>query len=105
MIVAAMWYFGFGPGQAGGPPGSTVADLSGNANAESETFFVRSGWQIHWETEGERFEYAIEGDRSIGTVISQDGPGSGITSPVPAGNFRIIVRADGPWRIQVIQGD
>lgn len=106
VLVAALGYwFLAGPGRAGGPPGSVLADLAGEGDALSDSFFARRGWQIEWETSGTHFAYTIRGDVEFGQVINQNGPGNGITSPVPTGTFRIQVSAEGPWSIKVIQGD
>ena len=89
----------------GGGPGSTLVALSGNGNKVSEDFYARRGWSIEWENTGQYFSYTIHGDVEFGQVITQNGPGSGITSPVPVGTFSIEVVAQGPWSIKVIQGD
>ena len=104
-IGAAAWYALAGPGRAGGAPGSVIGEFSGTDDQTTPSFLARRGWQIQWESEGDQFEYAIRGDVDIGTVVDQGGPGSGITSPVPSGNFRLEVRASGPWTIRVTQGD
>jgi hypothetical protein len=89
----------------GGDPGSLILEMNGLANETSDTFFARAGWSIEWENTGEYFSYTIHGDVEFGQVITQDGPGNGITSPVPTGNFFIEVAAEGPWSIKVLQGD
>jgi hypothetical protein len=106
VVVLALWYVAAGPGSSrGGPAGSVVVAADGDADLTTEPFEVRRGWSISWETEGPHFEFAIRGDTDIGTVINEDGPANGITSPVPAGSFRLEITADGPWRIEVRQGD
>lgn len=89
----------------GGEPGSTILEMSGRANETSEAFFARQGWSIQWENTGQYFSYTIHGDVEFGQVITQNGPGNGITSPVPTGTFFIEVVAQGPWSIKVTQGD
>jgi hypothetical protein len=93
-----------GPGRAGGAPGSILVAIRGDADATSEPFHVREGWQIEWENTGQYFSYTIHGDVEFGQVIAQNGPGSGITSPVPVGEFWIEVASQGPWTVTVIQG-
>jgi len=93
------------PARSGGDPGSTLVALSGDGDKVSEDFYARSGWSIEWENTGQYFSYTIHGDVEFGQVITQNGPGSGITSPVPVGTFSIEVVAQGPWSIKVIQGD
>ena len=92
----------------GGPNGTTapgvIAQFDGDGDKTSDAFRVDEGWQILWETTGETFEFAIAGDTDFGTVIQQAGPGSGITSPVGAGTFRLEITAKGPWSIQIVQG-
>ena len=104
VLVTGYWFLQ-GPGRQGGEPGSTVVELRGDGNKISKQFYARSGWQIDWENTGSYFSYTIHGDVEFGQVITQNGPGSGITSPVPVGNFSIEVVAQGPWSITVIQGD
>jgi hypothetical protein len=90
----------------GEPPAHVVVlDISGSGDLTSEPFEVREGWQVQWQTEGEAFTFAIRGDQDLGTIIDEQGPASGVTSPVPTGTFRIEVSAVGPWSIQVFQGN
>ena len=105
VVGALAYWFVAGPGRAGGPPGSVVLQMSGDSDNLSKEFYVRPGWSIQWENTGTHFSYTIRGDVDFGQVINQNGPGNGITSPVPTGNFRIQVAAEGPWSITVIQGD
>jgi hypothetical protein len=94
-----------GPLRAGGPSGGTVLKISGSGNDVSRHFTARSGWQIEWENTGSYFSFTIHGDVEFGQVITQNGPGNGITAPVPTGNFFIEVVAQGPWSLTVTQGD
>lgn len=84
---------------------NVVAELAGDGDETTDSFDVDEGWQIHWENTGERFAFAITGDTDFGTVIEQDGPGNGITSPVGSGTFQMEVSAEGSWEIQIIQGE
>jgi hypothetical protein len=104
LLGVSYWYVS-GPGRPGGEAGSVIADLSGSGNTQSPTFFARENWQIEWQTEGQAFSFAIHGDVDFGTVVTQDGPGSGISSPTATGDFFIEVTAEGPWSITVTQGD
>jgi hypothetical protein len=94
-----------GQGRVGSEPGSTLVEMHGDGNAVSERFDARPGWSIAWENSGQYFSYTIHGDVEFGQVITQNGPGSGVTTPVPSGNFFIEVVAQGPWSITVTQGD
>lgn len=85
--------------------GGVVAEFAGEGDQTTNRFQVDQGWQIHWETTGERFAFAITGDTDYGTVIEQEGPGSGITSPVGSGSFRLEVTAEGSWDVTVVQGE
>lgn len=91
----------------GGPSGTTapgvIAQFDGDGDKTTDTFQVDEGWQIQWETTGKAFSFAITGDKDFGTVIQQEGPGSGITSPVGSGTYRLEIIADGPWSVQVLQ--
>jgi hypothetical protein len=86
------------------PPPATILELSGSANKVSPDFEVLRGWQIVWQTDGDRFSFAVRGDQDLGTVVDQTGPASGVTSLAPAGMFHIEVTAKGPWSIKVLQG-
>jgi hypothetical protein len=79
--------------------------MSGDANQASQEFYARSGWRVEWENTGASFSYTIHGDTEFGTVVTQEGPGNGITSPVPTGHFSIEVVAEGPWTLTVYQGE
>lgn len=108
IVLAAIgyWFLTLGPGQTlVSPAGSTVAEFSGEGDQTTDEFEVREGWAIHWENSGESFSFAITGDRDFGTVIDQSEPGSGVTSPVGAGAYRLEIAAEGPWAIRIVQGD
>jgi hypothetical protein len=104
-VIGVAAFFLVGPGRPGGPPGAVVVQMSGDGNKVGARFYARRGWQIDWENTGSYFSYTIHGDKEFGQVITQNGPGNGITTPVPTGNFFIEVVAQGPWSIAVIQGD
>jgi hypothetical protein len=104
-VLLGAWFFTLGPARQGGPAGSVLVDLSGTGDTKSAEFFARRGWQIQWETEAERFRLAIHGEPDIGAAIDQEGPGSGVTSPVPSGTFWLEINADGPWSVRVDQGE
>ncbi|MBA2555949.1 MAG: hypothetical protein H0V12_01155 [Chloroflexi bacterium] len=104
IAAAVYWYVNNGPGRAS-PAGSTVVELAGAGNQSTEPFTVRPGWRIEWQNTGDQFFMAITGDRDFGTVVEQQEPGSGVTSPSGAGTYRIDVRAAGEWSITVVQGD
>jgi hypothetical protein len=57
-----------------------------------------------WQTDGERFEFAVRGDQDLGTIVDETGSASGVTSLAPEGTFHIEVTAQGPWSIKVVQG-
>ncbi len=85
---------------------TTVAEFSGDDDQVTETFDVEPGWQIHWETTGKRFQFAIDGEEfDYGTVIKEKGSASGVTSPVGEGTFRLNVKAQGPWSVKILQGE
>jgi hypothetical protein len=105
-VVGLGSYYFLARGTAPSAPARTdVVSFSGDGDDVTESFSVTEPWQIHWETEGPAFTFAIAGDRDYGVVIEQDGPGSGVTSPVGSGTFHLEVTADGPWRVQVFQGE
>jgi hypothetical protein len=80
-----------------------VLAIDGSANALSQSFVVRPGWQIQWQTEGSTFQFSVSGDMNLGKVIDQAGPASGVTSVPVGGSFTIEVKAKGPWTIVVRQ--
>ncbi len=88
----------------GGLPRSNLAEFAAEGDLTTEPFQVREGWQIRWETTGERFAMAITGDRDFGIVIDRDEPGRGVTSPVGSGTFRLEITAEGPWSVSIVQG-
>lgn len=106
LAAAGYWFLTQGPGQQLlSPAGSTVAEFSGDADQITSSFEVREGWAIHWESTGEAFAFAIDGDRDFGTVINVDEPGNGVTSPTGSGTYNLEITADGPWTVRITQGD
>ena len=78
-----------------------VATFSGNGNQRTDLFTVEKGWEIAWSTRGRRFAIAVQGAEDLGTVVEQRGKQSGATFPRGDGEFRLVVTAKGPWRIQI----
>jgi hypothetical protein len=106
VILGGYWAFTQGPGrQLLSPAGSTVATFSGDSDQTTGSFQVREGWAIHWDSTGQKFAFAIRGDRDFGTVINITEPGSGVTSPTGTGSFDLEVTAQGAWTISITQGD
>ena len=106
LALAAYWFLTRGPGQQlVSPPRSTIMQFSGEGDHTTESFTVREGWAIQWETTADHFSFAIAGDRDFGTVIDVDEPGNGTTSPTGSGTFHLEIVADGPWSVDVTQGD
>ena len=106
LIVGGYWVFTQGPGrQLLSPAGSTIASFSGAADQTTGSFQVRDGWAVHWDSTGQKFSFAIRGDRDFGKVIDINEPGSGVTSPTGAGTFHLEVTAEGDWTISITQGD
>ena len=106
IILLGYWFLTRGPGvELLSPTGSTVTGFTGEGDMTTGTFQVRDGWAIHWESTGDRFAFAIRGDRDFGTVIDVDEPESGVTSPTGAGAFHLEITAAGPWSITIAQGE
>lgn len=82
---------------------AVVLEISGSSDLTSEPFMVSEGWQVQWQIESGELKFGLRGDQNIDTVIDYPGPASGITSPVPVGTFRLVVKASGPWSITVLQ--
>src|SRR5258708_4260381 len=74
-----------------------VATFKGGSNQRTKSFTVNDGWEIRWETNGQRFQVAIRGDQNLGTVIDQEGAGGGATYPVGSGTYQLDITADGRW--------
>jgi hypothetical protein len=81
-----------------------ILELEGDGDGRSAEFDVLVGWQIQWQAEGDQLAIAVTGDRDLGTVLEIEGPASGVTSPPVSGTYRLVITADGPWSITVIQG-
>jgi hypothetical protein len=106
VVIGAYWFLTQGPGQRiVSPPGSDIAQFSGDGDQTTSSFTVRGQWQVHWENQGDSFSFAIAGDRDLGTIIQQTEPGSGVTNVVAAGTFHLEVNANGPWIAKVTQGE
>jgi hypothetical protein len=106
VAVGAYWFVTQGPGQRiVSPPGSEIAEFSGDGDQTTESFTVRGQWQVHWQNSGDEFVFAIDGDQDLGTIIEQEEPGSGVTNVVAAGTFHLEVTANGPWTIRITQGE
>ena len=105
-VIVGYWIFTQGPGgRLLSPPGSTVAQFSGAGDQATNSFEVRQGWRIRWESAGQRFAMAIRGERGLGTVMDISEPASGVTSPANAGTFYLEITADGSWSVTVEQGE
>jgi hypothetical protein len=106
VAIGAYWFVTLGPGQRiVSPPGSDIAEFSGDGDQTTGSFTVRGQWQVHWDNEGDNFAFAIAGDRDLGTIIEQEEPGSGVTNVVAAGTFHLEVTAEGPWSVRITQGE
>lgn len=103
LVVVVIGAYAVSQGMLGGGDRRVVAEFTGDTDRVTGDFSVTDGWQIHWQNDGEHFEFAIGGDFNFGTVITQDAPGSGVTSPTPTGTFHLEIRATGPWTVQIIQ--
>jgi hypothetical protein len=106
LVIAAVWVFTQGPGVRWlSPPGSTVVEVTGSGDQTTESFHVRQGWRIRWDSAGERFALSIRGERDLGTVIDNTEPAGGVTSPAGAGTFHLEIVADGSWSVRIEQGE
>jgi hypothetical protein len=106
LLAAAFWIFTQGPGvRLLSPAGSTVVEFSGSGDQVTDSFHVRQGWRIRWQSTGDRFALSILGERDLGKVIDNNEPASGVTSPAGAGTFHFEIDADGPWSVRIEQGD
>jgi hypothetical protein len=106
VAAGAYWFFTTGPGnRVVSPPGAQVSEFNGNGDQATTSFVVRGQWQIHWENTGNHFSFAVEGDRDLGTIIDQDGPGSGVTAVVANGEYHLVISAAGDWKVRITQGE
>jgi hypothetical protein len=86
-------------------PREILLEFSGTDHDVSQPFEVVSSWQIHWQTDGTSIAIAVTGEQSLGVVVDEAGPASGVISPGSAGTFRLDVAANGPWSITIIHGE
>jgi hypothetical protein len=106
LVAGGWWFLTQGPGrQLASPAGSDIVTFTGTGDQTTPSFQVRAGWQIRWENEGDRFTFAIRGDRDFGTVVDQQEPGNGVTSPTGEGTFHLEITAAGAWTVTILQGD
>lgn len=104
--IGVYWFLTQGPGnRIVSPPGSDITEFIGDGDKTTDSFEVRGQWQVHWANSGESFAYAINGDQDLGTIVEQEGPGSGVTSVVAGGTFHLEITATGPWEIRIGQGE
>ncbi len=82
-----------------------IAEFEGEGDERTPTFQVEEGWQVHWSSDGGSFEMDVIGDPGLGTLVTDGGQVSGVASPVPAGQFALDIRAEGPWTARVLQVD
>jgi hypothetical protein len=82
-----------------------VSEFDGDGDGETGQFEVSEGWQIRWETEGERLELALVHAGGTDTVLRlDDGPTQGVTNPDATGSVSIEVTSDGAWRLIIVDG-
>jgi hypothetical protein len=104
--IGVYWFLTQGPGnRLVSPAGSDITAFTGDGDQTTTSFEVRDQWQVHWENSGDTFNFAINGDQDLGTIVEQDGPGSGVTSVVAGGTFYLDISAEGPWEIRITQGE
>jgi hypothetical protein len=78
-----------------------VTSFRGTGNETTDTFRVTKPWRVDWKSTGKRFAFAITGDRDFGTVIDRKKPGSGTTSAVGTGTYRLVIKAKGAWSVRI----
>jgi hypothetical protein len=106
LALFAIWFVLIGPGKRlVSPPGSAIARFAGSGDDTTETFSVRGGWRIAWESSGEEFAIAIRGDEDLGRVAEVHEPANGVTSPAGQGTFYLEITAAGAWSVTIEQGD
>jgi hypothetical protein len=104
--IGVYWFLTQGPGnRIVSPAGSDITEFNGEGDQTTDAFEVRGQWQVHWENSGASFAFAINGDQDLGTIVQQEGPGSGVTSVVAGGIFHLEITAEGPWEIRIAQGE
>jgi hypothetical protein len=105
LLGVTLSFFTSGPGWSiASPRGSTVVQYSGDGDHVTSAFRVREDWRIEWQTSGPLFAMSITGDQDLGTVVTANGPDSGLTAPPIAGVFKLEITANGPWTAKVLQG-
>jgi hypothetical protein len=86
-------------------PQQIILSLEGDSHDVSDSFEVKSGWQIQWQIEGTSIAVAVTGEQNLGVLIDQEGPASGVTGIAQGGVFRLEIAANGPWSITVVDGE
>lgn len=81
----------------------TVVTFRGDRDATTKRFKVREDWRIDWKHTGDKFAFSIVGGPDFGTVVNQKKPGQGSTTPVGQGTFRLKIKANGPWKIFILE--
>ena len=94
------------PTEAAPPePQEVILTMQGDSHDVSDSFEVKPGWQIQWQIDGSSIAIAVTGEESLGVVLNQEGPASGVTGIPEGGVFRLEIAANGPWTITVIDGE
>jgi hypothetical protein len=86
-------------------PRQVVLSVTGESHEITDTFEVKPGWQIHWQTDGTSIAVAVTGASNLGVLIDYPGPASGVTGVAEGGEYRLEIEANGPWSITVIDGE
>jgi hypothetical protein len=86
-------------------PQQVILTLQGDSHDVTDSFEVRPGWQIQWQIDGSSIAIAVTGEQTLGVLIDEEGPASGVTGIAQGGVFRLEIAANGPWSVTVIDGE
>ncbi|HET8784001.1 MAG TPA: hypothetical protein VFM38_00075 [Candidatus Limnocylindrales bacterium] len=93
------------PTSAPAAPQEVIFSIDGTSHDVTDSFEAKPGWQIQWQVDGESIAIAVSGDPTLGVVIDQEGPASGVTGIAQGGEFSLNIVANGPWKVTVIDGE
>jgi len=82
-----------------------VTSFTGQGGKNTRPFYVKDGWEIHWDAKGDIFQlylYTADGDL-VGVPANQQGSGKGSSYQAEGGQFYLQANALGNWSINIVQ--
>lgn len=80
-----------------------IAVFDGTGDATTKEFSVDDIWSVQWRTEADAATIVLDGpDVEVPSIVAAPvDPGSGRSFYVRGGTYHFVVRADGPWHLEV----